>query len=65
MNNRPKVKIFIFNCRDFEPIRTNFQWDIFKETIDTIIKERKEKENVKIMGPEEIEKYKKEFLLKK
>ena len=65
MNNRPKVKIFIFNCGDFDPIRANFQGDIFKETIDTIIKQRKEKEKIKIMGPEEIEQYKKELLLKK
>ena len=65
MNNRPKVKIFVFNCGDFDPIRTNFQGDIFKETIDQIIKERQEKEKIKIMGPEEIEQYKKELLLKK
>ena len=65
MNNRPKVKIFVFNCGDFDPIRANFQGDIFKETIDTIIKERNEKEKIKIMGPEEIEKYKKELVLKK
>ena len=65
MNNRPKVKIFVFNCGDFDPIRTNFQGDIFKETIDEIIRQRTEKEKIKIMGPEEIEKYKKELLLKK
>ena len=65
MNNRPKVKIFIFNCGDFDPIRVNFQGDIFKETIDEIIRQREEKEKIKIMGPEEIEKYKKELLLKK
>ena len=65
MNNRPKVKIFVFNCGDFDPIRTNFQGDIFKDTIDEIIRQRKEKEKIKIMGPEEIEKYKKELLIKK
>ena len=65
MNNRPKVKIFVFNCGDYGPIRTNFQGDIFKDTIDEIIRQRKEKEKIKIMGPEEIEKYKKELLLKK
>ena len=65
MNNRPKVKIFVFNCGDYDPIRINFQGDIFKDTIDEIIRERKEKEKIKIMGPEEIEKYKKELLLKK
>ena len=65
MNNRPKVKIFVFNCGDFDPIRVNFQGDIFKDTIDQIIRERKEREKIKIMGPEEIEKYKKELLLKK
>ena len=61
MNNRPKVKIFVFNCGDFDPIRVNFQGDIFKDTIDEIIRERKEREKIKIMGPEEIEKYKKEL----
>ena len=65
MNNRPKVKIFVFNCGDFDPIRVNFQGDIFKETIDEIIRQREEKEKIKIMGPEEIEKYKKELLIKK
>ena len=65
MNNRPRVKIFVFNCGDFDPIRVNFQGDIFKETIDEIIRQREEKEKIKLMGPEEIEKYKKELLLKK
>ena len=49
MNNRPKVKIFVFN----------------KETIDEIIRIRTEKEKIKIMGPEEIAEYKKQLKEKK
>ena len=36
------------------------QGDIFKETIDEIIRIRTEKEKIKMMGPEEIVEYKKE-----
>ena len=48
MNNRPKVKIFVFNCGDYDFKRTKFQGDIFKETIDEIIRIRTEKEKIKI-----------------
>ena len=65
MNNRPKVKIFVFNCGDFDFKRTKFQGDIFKETIDEIIRIRTEKEKIKIMGPEEISEYKKQLKEKK
>ena len=65
MNNRPKVKIFVFNCGDFDFKRTKFQGDIFKETIDEIIRIRTEKEKIKIMGPEEIAEYKKQLKEKK
>ena len=65
MNNRPKVKIFVFNCGDFDFKRTKFQGDIFKETIDEIIRLRTEKEKIKIMGPEEISEYKKQLKEKK
>ena len=65
MNNRPKVKIFVFNCGDFDFKRTKFQGDIFKETIDEIIRIRTEKEKIKMMGPEEITEYKKQLAEKK
>ena len=65
MNNRPKVKIFVFNCGDFDFKRTKFQGDIFKETIDEVIRIRTEKEKIKIMGPEEISEYKKQLKEKK
>lgn len=65
MNNRPKIKIFVYNCGDYDEKNIHLKQDIFKETIDEIIKERSEKEKIKIMGPEEIEKYKKELELKK
>ena len=65
MNNRPKIKIFVFNCGDYDFKRTKFQGDIFKETIDEIIKIRTEKEKIKIMGPEEIKEYKKQLEEKK
>ena len=65
MNNRPKVKIFVFNCGDYDFKRTKFQGDIFKDTIDEIIRIRTEKEKIKIMGPEEITEYKKQLEEKK
>jgi cyclophilin family peptidyl-prolyl cis-trans isomerase len=65
MNNRPKVKIFVFNCGDYDFKRTKFQGDIFKETIDEIIRIRTEKEKIKLMGPEEIKEYNKELKEKK
>ena len=65
MNNRPKIKIFVFNCGDYDFKRTKFQGDIFKETIDEIIRIRTEKEKIKMMGPEEIAEYKKELAEKK
>ena len=65
MNNRPKIKIFVFNCGDFDFKRVKFQGDIFKETIDEIIRIRTEKEKIKMMGPDEITEYKKQLAEKK
>jgi peptidyl-prolyl isomerase G (cyclophilin G) len=58
-NQRPKVKIFIFDCGDFDTRRIHLIEDPFKETMEAILADRRKIEKVKIMGPEEAEEYKK------
>lgn len=58
-NERPKVRILIFDCGDYENKRIHLKEDLFKETIRTIIEDRQRQEKVKIMGPEEAEEFKK------
>ena len=57
-HDRPKVKIFIYDCGSFDKKAQIFKRDVFKETIDGILAERRLKEKVRILGPEEIEEYK-------
>jgi len=58
-NQRPKVKIYIFDCGDFDTRRIHLIEDPFKETMEAILADRRKTEKVKIMGPEEAEEYKK------
>ena len=64
---KPKVNIVVFDCGDFDTTRLHLREDVFKETIDSIIEKRKNREIIKIMGEKEIEEYNqkfKEFLIK-
>ena len=58
-NERPRVKILIFDCGDYDTRRIHLREDVFKETIQSILEDRARKEKVKLLGPEEAEKYKK------
>ena len=58
-NERPRVKILIFDCGDYDTRRIHLREDVFKETIQSILEDRARKEKVKLLGPEEGEKYKK------
>ena len=58
-NERPRVKILIFDCGDYDTRRIHVREDVFKETIQAIVEDRARKEKVKLLGPEEAEKYKK------
>lgn len=59
-NERPRVKILIFDCGDYDTRRIHLREDVFKETIQSILEDRARKEKVKLLGPEEAEKYKKQ-----
>lgn len=58
-NQRPKNKILIYGCGDYDMSRIHLREDVFKETIHSILQDRANKEKVKTMGPEEAEKYRK------
>lgn len=58
-NQRPKIKIFIFDCGDFDTTRIHLIEDPFKETMEAILADRRKTEKIKIMGPEEADEYKK------
>lgn len=58
-NERPKVKILIFDCGDYDTRRIHLREDVFKETIQSILEDRARKEKIKLLGPEEAEKFKK------
>lgn len=58
-NQRPKVKIYIFDCGDFNTKRIHLIEDPFKETMEALLADRRKTEKVKILGPEEVEEYKK------
>jgi peptidyl-prolyl isomerase G (cyclophilin G) len=57
-NERPKIKIIIFDCGDYDTRRLHLKEDAFKETLRAIVEDRKKVEKVKILGPEEAEEYK-------
>lgn len=59
-NERPRVKILIFDCGDYDTRRIHLREDVFKETIQSILEDRARKEKVKLLGPEEAERYKKQ-----
>ena len=58
---RPKVNIVVFDCGDFDYTRLHLREDVFKETIDSIIEKRKNREIIKILGEKEIEEYNQEL----
>lgn len=59
VNQRPRVKVLIFDCGDYDNKRIHLREDVFKETIQSILEDRARKEKVKLLGPEEAEEYKK------
>ena len=58
---KPKVNIVVFDCGDFDTTRLHLREDVFKETIDSIIEKRKNREIIKILGEKEIEEYNQEL----
>ncbi len=58
-NERPRIKIIIFDCGDFDTRRQHLIEDPFKETMQAIYKDREKVEKVKILGPGEADDYKK------
>lgn len=58
-NERPKVKVVIFNCGDFETRRLHITEDPFKEAMNNLMEDRFKNEKIKVMGPEEAELYRK------
>ena len=58
---KPKVNIVVFDCGDFDTTRLHLREDVFKETIDSIIEKRKNREIIKIMGEKELEEYNRKF----
>ena len=58
VNERPKVKIILFNCGDYDNRRIHLNEDVFKDVIEKIHHERSIVEKIKLMGPDEAEEYK-------
>lgn len=59
-NERPKLKIIVFDCGDTDTRRQHLIEDPFKETMEALYREREKAEKVKVLGPEEAEEYKKQ-----
>ena len=59
-NERPKVKIIIFDCGDLDTRRQHLIEDPFKETMEALYKDREKIEKIKIMGPDQADEYKKQ-----
>lgn len=59
-NQRPKVKILIFDCGDMDTRRQHLIEDPFKETMEALYKDREKAERIKILGPDEAEDYKRQ-----
>jgi peptidyl-prolyl isomerase G (cyclophilin G) len=57
INERPKIKVVIFTCGDYDTRRIHLIEDPFKKVMENLHKERLEKEKIKIMGPEEADEY--------
>lgn len=60
MNERPKIKVVIFDCGDFDTRRLHLTEDLFKDAMGKIAQEREAKEFVKTLGPKEAEEYRNE-----
>lgn len=56
---RPKTNIIIFDCGDYDSKRLHLREDPFKETLETILKHRVLTEQIKIMGPDQVDQFKK------
>ena len=59
VHERPKVKVLIFDCGDYDVRNIHLREDVFKETIQSILEDRAQREKVKLLGPEEVEAYRK------
>jgi peptidyl-prolyl isomerase G (cyclophilin G) len=58
-NERPKIKVIIYDSGDLDTRRIHLIEDPFKETMAALYEDRVRNEKVKIMGPEEAEEYRK------
>lgn len=58
-NERPRVKVVVFDCGDYDTRRIHLREDVFKETIQSILEDRAKREKIKTMTMEEAEEYKK------
>lgn len=56
-NERPKIKIIVFDCGDLDQRRIHLIEDPFKETMEALYADRVKNERVKMMGPDEAEDY--------
>lgn len=54
---RPKVKILILDCGDYDTRQIHLRKDVFQETLDNIVKDRVKREKIKTMTPEEAENF--------
>jgi hypothetical protein len=58
-NERPKIKVIIYESGDLDTRRIHLIEDPFKETMAALYQDRVRNEKIKIMGPEEAEEYRK------